>query len=363
MDDFLIVLSIALAILIIAGFAFSNLPVVPPQGAAENKSLCHVSFGLVGNEYPTVTKEININNLEVGTPQTVSLESLDSKRIESSYFGSQRFDTDVIIEHSILNSLEDININFEVKDTNKYGNLIIKWNDKEISRGLTDGYNSIQIPKNKLNEKNKLSIYAEPPGFQFWASTVYDLKDIVIEGEYGQITPISFSLDQREIETLDKGELILETIEGQGEKLIIRFNGDDIYNKFPPSTDKLILNRGFLLGKNILSFSSEGGIFRINGKLNIYVLTQKTSTKSKTCHISQADIDSLSDNVKLKITVDRIDRPGDLIITINGNDIQKRPTRGLNTILIDKELLKPGENILEVVSTGRFDLSSVKIEK
>ncbi|MEM5784707.1 MAG: hypothetical protein QXF15_03155 [Candidatus Aenigmatarchaeota archaeon] len=203
-----------------------------------------IIFG--GNIYFQKPQEYYVSGEEL-RPQyskTIDLGSFnvyfkENKIVPVNFYGEIRKglieDVSKCFEFSLSNleSISSGRIEFFVKNTNSYGNLIFVLNNKIIYNKLKYiGPGSFDINVNDLKKDNLFCIKTESPGFRFWVSTVYwlDLQLILIEqnSSYSKI----FELSENELSNIKNAVLTAEAIPRSEEikDFIIKFNNETIYS-------------------------------------------------------------------------------------------------------------------------------------
>src|SRR3989338_7757107 len=166
------------------------------------------SPGLVSptREFPTTHRIPSINIFLKTEPTIKQLAS--SLKISNSLFS----DTESTLNFKIEN-LEDTtsaNLFFSVEDSS--GELIVKLNGNTIySKEITNkGVEIVSLPKQLLEERNRLDIGVSSPGIAFWRTNTYSLKDIGVKQEHikkNSEESRSFTLTGTEKTSLEKVRL------------------------------------------------------------------------------------------------------------------------------------------------------------
>ncbi len=364
MDDFLIVLVIALALIVVFGFFFTNAPLPTPK---DSLTLIEFDVGRVGYSSSVPSREVNIGRFIAGLQQEETIRDIPVFEVSANAFSADKKTYDVAVDKNVLKSLEKVNINFNIKESNLYNNLVVEWNGQKVFDQKAQGVQNIQIPKENITEQNLLEIYTSGSWY-FWASTIYEIEDFKVKQEYGEARIVPFSINLNEFETLDRGELkFVVTSKTSLGDLIIKLNGNEIYNQYPSTLGEAKIDDPnlFVIGNNVLSFVARTGVFELSDvALNLYSNT-KTVTKQKNFDLDQARMDKLKDAlVNLVVDVKNVEKQGSLIVELNENRIQldiKDP--GLKTVGFDKSYLKKGENTILFRSTGNFEINKITIKQ
>ncbi|MFH1445292.1 MAG: hypothetical protein ABIF08_02310 [Nanoarchaeota archaeon] len=374
MDDFMWVLAAAFLILI-AMFFVSFIPGIGLTGGEDLIEVDTFRVGAVGrvSQFPTST--IDLGSFTVGETQTELLKAVPMMTVYSGLGGaeSKKYEINIPEGFGDLAKREAVAINFDVSESNLYGDLVVKWNGKEFMRKRASPRQyTIVIPKEFVKASNNIEIYPEGPGLIFWASTTYTIKNFDIALNYGPSKIFSFQLNQDEIESWLKGRVDFFATSQSGEaasKLIIKVNGDEIYSVKPDGSG--LVEFGYsdapiLLGDNLLTFAAQDDTIIMNGvKLKMFLTTSEL-IKTFNFKMDDAQINLISSGVykpKVRFYIEQIASGGTLDIKVNGNARQiSAMVTGPNNFYIPESYLSNGANIIEFSGTGSWYIGSATIE-
>ena len=172
-----------------------------------------------------------------------------------------------------------------VDDTNSGGNLIVELNGKEMFRRVV-GIGEINIPleKSQINKTNTVVVRTESPGWKFWMSTVYRIKNVKLGINYLGISSQekTFSLEGAEANNFKYARVNfrVKNYLTPPQELIIKINDQVVFNEIPSLNifredfrkdifgNPLSLNTG----SNTLSFSMEKEGFYDLADVNLIVV-------------------------------------------------------------------------------------------
>jgi len=353
--------AVVLAVMMLL-FAWGPMPTEEYTALAEFSSL-----GTIGYVLNEPSRTVPLGSFTVGITQTETLKSVPQISVSAGTTSADAESYTIAIPDYMLSVTERVNLRFRVYDTNLYGNLIIRWNGMDMfneQAGMTDY--SLSIPSQYVEESNSLDILCTGPGAMFWASTVYVLRDFVLEAEYGPATMIPFQLSQSEMGSLNKLEL---SFTGTADSMLsIRVNENAIYNQkpsgyvlaeFSPSTVPLAA------GNNVISFSTGSGTASLqNAELKVYLATNLV-TRTRGFNLTETQYTYLQQNTMqgvIEYDIDAINSQGSLEIRLNGHVLNTPlPQQGTNTVHFDDDAAQEGENTLSFTGTGQFEIGTVKV--
>ena len=217
-----------------------------------------------------------------------------------------------------------------------------------------------------MKGSNTLEIYTDGPGFMFWASTVYILKNMNINLEYGPDKIIAFSMLPDEVSMFDKGQISFYA-SGTG-NLKVKVNGVEIYSGAPKGVTTVefdYLDTPIKSGSNIITFIDRDGVYSLHDvELKIYLLHNKSVIIRK-FNITEENYSLLEKGLvkgRIDYRVETIARPGPLTIKLNGNTLGVfNPEEGWNSAEFDVNDAQLGENDIEFSGTGGYQISEIKI--
>ena len=372
MDDFIIVLAIALVLL--GAFILVSGPLItpPPTKAATNVStITSVTVGPVGYVSSIPSKIVEIKSFSAGTAQQDIVKEWPSQEITGGLFDNKQISESVTLNKNTLEISEKITLEFDVnkEKTNSAEDLVVEWNGVPVYKNKpTEGHQAVKIPKENSTDSNSLKIYTSAPGASSLVqSTLYSLEKIKIIQETGQSRIETLELNSSDLDVLEKAEISLTAIprsEPVG-KLKIKVNGIELYNKAP---ERFVLlrfdtrNVPNLGTTNKISFLSEGGLIDVqNAKINVYLLS--TTVVKKRSFLLTADQISNIEKKKLKLEVDVSQKKGGrLTVNLNGNMYEFSSLQeGKNVKEITRTDLLEGENKVEFTGTGSFEIPEARI--
>ncbi len=336
------------------------------------------SLGSVGFSEHNVERSIKFGSFTLGRPQTENLkiggaESLPNLKVSSgAWFGLTQPDTksfNIQVGQHILNDLRGVKISFDMGDTNLLGNLVIKWNGKVVFEKVAN-LNHYEIPIDKDNVKgsNILEISAASPGFQFWTSNVYNLRNFKIVAEYGDEKFFSFEIYPNEMEAWHQGTLHFYTTSGQTGEVVIKLNGHEIYREKNPShLVSIKLNYSDIaniakIGDNILALKANN-VFYIDDLTFDILLSTTRAERSREFNLTEEDYNLLGrGRGEISFKVEKVFREGELKVELNGNEFDVGAVEmGENRIEFTSSEAVKGTNTLRFSGTGGWEISEVKI--
>jgi hypothetical protein len=362
-DDFMYVLLAGIVILIIALAYFAS---IPPGGIGLEVPVAELSVGSVGFTGDNMISR-SYGSFQVGLVNKETIKSTPQIQVSSSYFGAKAEKQEVRILNAYVPLAREAVLSFRVYDsTPYYGNLIIKWNGKELYKdGAEKGVYNLHIEKQYIREINNLEISCDGPGLQFWASTAYILRDFKIVLDYGSMKLIPFTLSSENLETFKNGALEFSP-SGTG-NLIIKVNGAQVYSGIPENKESVkfdLFNAGISPGNNIIALSAPAGTITLNNVvLKIFLSTDQVARELN------FDLTAANYSLFLQGYRGRIDmqvlgmmKQGAMSITLNGKELSVPPLKkGTNTIYFSNQEALEGTNTLVFSSSGGWDVGTASI--
>ena len=374
MDEFIVLLVIA--VVIIGAFMVIGTPLAnwttgnwTTSGGAY-REIASFELGKVGLSESEVSRTAKFGSFTLGQTQSDTLKEMASVGVTQGYFGSDPKKFDISVDQNVLNNIKDVKISFSIGETNLYGNLIIKWNDKIVFDKLANlNRYDVVIEPGDVRESNTLEIAAANPGLYFWAATLYDLESFKVAAEYGPEKFVAFKVYPNEIEAWNKGVLRFYTTSGQAGEIRVKLNGQEIYVSSNPEHlveedyDYSDIGNAIKIGDNILSFKATN-VYELDDVEFEIRLSSGAAVKERDFNVTSADLSALSGNDKgrIEFNVDNVYRQGVLNIKINDNQLSVQTVReGKNTINFDDSDVLQGANTISFSGTGSWDISNVKV--
>jgi hypothetical protein len=227
-------------------------------------------------------------DLEDGDKITHTLESVDlfihdepeintlsnSLNIKNGLFGE--LDQELEFSLSDADTLDKLSLSFAVIESK--GNLILTLNGKQIfnQKISKNRIETIELPKEYLEESNKIRLQVSPPGLVFWSSNKYYLKDIKLRKEFELIHSsevLDFSISSSERNSITNSELdffiFCNGELGESNIMKISLNNHLVFSKLIACMSEEynieLDEEDFESGVNELRFSVTGGDYLISG--------------------------------------------------------------------------------------------------
>ncbi len=325
-----------------------------------------VIFGFGLGAFGSITgNSINYLDYYVGSPVFVGTAEFDT--VETLYanfdannfiqtdaynLGARRttsgllFATSPIIFDAVRS--EHTLVSFDVVDTNRYGDLVIKLDGNVVVKELME----IGHYEFALGPGHVIEIVAENSDWKIWAPAVYDLENVmIVSNNYPrEFSTYTFDIEDHEDVRNVRVEMNLDRNAGS---FLITFNGDLAYDGAMNTRQNIYLDPSELREYNILTFDArEDSAF--NGMATIALTRVAEEKKDLVADITLTD-DEYGRFSTGTISFDVVDvlTPGGYTVKIvSGNEILKEEfvklEQGYFLMNVDREDLRPGVNTLIV---------------
>lgn len=353
-------LLIAAFIIIIVFGALGTIPGI--GGPANGTVLAELTLGPVGAE-TEATRSYAIGTFTVGDPQVETVKTIPQVSLGANLLSSDALETQVAVPEWLLGSARDASLTFGVLETNNYGDLVIEWNGKELSRGQAAlGPNTILIPRELIKAQNTLRLTATGPSWRFWAGTVYILGNVQVGVRYGPAKLYGFDLAPADLQGFDRGELSFYA--SGSANLDVLVNGRSVSSSAPAGATTArftIADAPLRAGTNILTLSVPQGFVTLqSAQLRIYTLGPGIA-RERSFNLTQEQL-SIAARPVLRYEVSSMERPGALSFALNGRALPaQQPQLGGNSLALSQSDLRAGENLLSASGTGSFTIGAVKL--
>lgn len=166
------------------------------------------------------------------------LGTLPESRVSRGLFSSDVKEIEFNLTQSELDILKELDLDFNIKDTNRFGSLNVYFNDETVFSEFGRAGNDYNIDLNVSNvdESNILKFEASSPGINFWSPTIYLLDDVSVTGSFleRERETFNFELDDEQSTDFREGRIVLYPRDYSGEEpLVVQVNGQDVYRGIP----------------------------------------------------------------------------------------------------------------------------------
>jgi hypothetical protein len=363
-EEFIWVLAIALILIVAVGiFSFF----FPYTGPLTNITIDSFRPGEVGFVSNFVARSTDLRTFTVGEEQTENLESFPLLEMATSIFGGNVETFHVDVPDYFMETARGIRLDFSVAETNNYGNLVVKWNGRELlSDALRQGVHEIFIDKEHVKGSNTLEVSATGPGFLFWAATVYNIKNFNVNLEYGPERVVPFMMLPSEMEKFEKAE-ITTYAQGTG-TLVIKVNGAPVYSDTPQGALKeefTLFDAPIRSGQNVLTFVDGSGTYTLRDTIFRVYITGDQSVASHTFNLTEENFNFLANSIfqgRVEYRIENINRKGSIEIEVNGRQLSTpTPRVGWNSASFTADMVHVGDNLITFTGTGSFEVSEVLV--
>lgn len=248
------------------------------------------------------------------------------------------------------------------------GDLIITLNGIQIFNDEVRGIQNIILPKDLLQETNKLVFKVSGPGINIFGKNKYALSNIKVRESFQRTNTKeerTFILSSNELDENAKLSFFLFCNKATTSRLRIFLNKEEINNELlscASSVKNIDLNKKLLNeGKNTLLFEIDKGDYLIND-IKVETHVKEGGAKTYKFAISETQFDKiLSDKeVILKMQFSSTYEVNKAIINVNGKEFTmeteenefKRPITSL---------VKEGNNFIKITPESEFNLEFLEI--
>ncbi|MBS3143322.1 hypothetical protein J4446_00375 [Candidatus Woesearchaeota archaeon] len=316
----------------------------------------------ISNEDAIIHKIDSINLYSKEEPKVTDLAS--SLYLEKSLFSET--ERNLMFDTKDLENLDKLNLVLIANEGK--GNLIIELNEIIIYDTKTYGLTNIVLPKDLLQETNKLKFSVSSPGVNLFGKNSYALSGIKIRENY-ELTNTresrDFILSDQETGNAELRFFLYCNDPETGARLRIFINNEEIKNEVISCTTAErrmdIKNEDFVTGVNTLMFQIDKGDF-VFSDLKVEIKTDYEGSVNYKFSITEDEFDDIlsEDREAILLMEFNDDNKKEATISVNGKEFS------LDTEDIDYErdisrLVKEGNNFIKIIPLKEFNIDLLKI--
>lgn len=335
-----------------------------------NLALRHI---YLGDSYVTF-KPVSGAKLEEEGPWTVARGILTLQEQELHFIANEdEFDA---IAGGVLS--------FHIVDSNKYGALLVKLNDKVIWSGMPDVNDMIQIDMEPFvsilsNGDNKITIGAASSGWRVWAPTVYIFDNMELsEKTYEKASKtFDFELSSTEVANWEVGRVVFKIdAADNSDDLTIKIN-DAVVFKGRPSPKGVSYTIDFSSviadvksGKNTLSLEAGKSASYDVKELEVIVFTSaERRNEVFDFELSEEEIKALQNKLvtgEVSFDVTKVEEEGPLMVLYSGERetvlLERKLNKGAKQLSFTDNEATLGKNTLIFRSHGVYKLENLEVK-
>lgn len=375
MSNFVYVMAAGVALFVLGGIiaGVTDIPAVDTGETAEGDGgLFSTEIGVIG----TVEQDFRVVdfgdiNVSYRSP-TKTVDQQDELRLIGGAFdeGDTKF-----VSFDVQDP-EDLTMSFSVAQARPYGDLIVTLNGEEERTLQPEAGRTHEVTFSNVTEgTNNILMEVEGPGYRFWSSTMYDLRDfeVTVDDMAVRRNTKTFRVYEYEWDGFDTGEIRFDIDEAVREyPLVIEINGNQVYEASPIDralTENTSFTRdgtGLSLGENTISFYSQPGAeYQLTGtELDIQFFgspAQRTVTEE--FQLPEDAYRRLDEELgKISFDVNRIGLDREVMVELNDREYTVDPSTGTNDLMFTRDDVSQGTNELSFTTDGNYEISEVRID-
>jgi hypothetical protein len=371
MDEFVYVLIAGVLIFAIA--ALISIPAL--QEKQEEKEEILLFSENIGNfgKISSTFSDFLFGDAAVGfTKGEKNILSLDNAKLAAGFTENSQ-----IIRNFSLNDPGEGRLEFEVENTNLYGNLIVILNgEKLVDQKIPIGEKVDFKLKNLVPGKNTLIIMAQSSGLRFWAPSIYFLKNIKLSAEDKDFHVFvkKFSLKDFELRGFDRAELNFFVEDAiRDDPLSININNKTIFSErvvaraLPYTIIFQSQEADLKVGENTIEIQTGNtSAYKIENLLLrvFYFDVADRRLIHREMMVSEQRIKQIEEG-KFQGIIEfdaNIFLPGTFRIEFEKGKVEIWPKNGKNSIFFDPKILSEGLNEMLFSTDGSMEIKSFKIK-
>lgn len=206
-------------------------------------------------------KIIDLGDISISEQNLKKKETLSEEYevFNGLFFGKKSYKAKYEVDEKILNNLEGATLTYFVEDTNKYGELKVKFNNETLYSGeQIIGKCEYDVEPGK---ENLIEIETTSSGWRIWAPSTYLISNISMNLNYKlkEYPEHEFLVSNYIHKNLKKSELLFRFVGGDDE-LKVELNNQTIYQGIPETEHNVVEVLSIKGGENKIVFSSEGEV-------------------------------------------------------------------------------------------------------
>ncbi len=252
------------------------------------------------------------------------------------------------------------------------GDLEILLNGYRIYHGLPDEgpMDPIEIPRDKLRDKNRLTLRSSLPGLMFWSATEFRIRGLKLAGDFYDPADLesshTFFISEQELDVLESARMTFSPSCDRDKvgRLSINVNGQSIFSSIPDcnTLNRVSFNPDILEEENEIAFISTGGDYTISlGKVTGRLGEMEAPRYA--FELSESEYRSLmsrSKSLKVSMGLQDDDRFKEAYVLVNSVRYFLNTRDGSFEQVVDPEVLRKGRNVIEIKPLNSFEAVSLK---
>lgn len=381
MSNFAYVLMAATALFVVGGLIAGvsdtpSLQTVDSDEASEKGVLFSKDFGNIGNV------SFSSRTLPDGLPWQIDVEYTSPNKSVASYNQLEMSRGAFSDEESELVNFEAqepkaLYVEFAVEEARPYGEMLFILNghtERRLTPTVGKSY-SVKLT-NFSAGKNTLLLATEGPGYRFWSSTMYQLRDVrvFVKDEAVRKHTQSFRIFEYELDNFDQGTVQFKVENTKAtaplrveinENLV--WEGSPIPRASPYERTFSKAEHELRPGENTISFYSEPGAeYDITDAILTldYYSTIYQRTVEEDFEVSQVKYQLFRGDRKGRISfnVDSIGVNRPITLELNNRTYEFTPEGGQNVLEFAKEDIRPGTNTVRITTSGSYEISDFRVQ-
>jgi len=216
-------------------------------------------------------KNINLGDIGISEQKLTKTETITQKYeiFNGLFFGKKVYKAQYEIDENILSNLESASLTYSIEDTNRYGEIEVRFNNKTVNSGnLMIGNYKHNVEPNKTNV---IEMETSSSGWKIWAPSTYIISNVSMNLNYNlkEYPEYEFFVSDYIHKNLKKSEMLFRFAEGNDE-LEIKLNNKTIYKELPHTGTNTIEILNIKKGENKIAFLSEGKVILEGVLLRLY---------------------------------------------------------------------------------------------
>mgnify|MGYP001563332667 CR=1 FL=1 len=254
------------------------------------------------------------------------------------------------------------------------GNLILKLNGQEIYNNQLRAniQETIELPLQYLQGQNNIQLFVSSPGWMFWKTNNYKIRDIKLRKETkisNRIVERTISIPASEWGSIDKAILKYSVFcDREEDNILSIFVNDQLLYKDVPfcniDADEIEVDKNNLVyGTNKIRFETMDGDYLIE-QISLKTLLQKETRPEEVFSVSQDEYKDIRRGLKNVVAYIDFGNRGNrrlLNLDINGEVVEVDTDQDVYSLKIS-DYIKQGGNSIKIEPRNTFEIIEFNVE-